>query len=158
MPKALVIRSAKEGGFAAGADISEFKVVTDDPETLLKEGHAVLDRLAALSCPTICVVHGAALGAGFEIALACDIRIGVKGASFAFPEVLLGLHPGLGGTFRSVALIDPIEAMTLMLNGIAHTRKRPGHWACLTPWSKSVTSRPRWRRRRMASWKGMSKG
>ena len=124
MPKALVIRSAKDGGFAAGADISEFKDISADPEKLLKEGHAVFDRLAALVCPTICVVHGAALGGGFEMALACGIRIGVKGASFAFPEVQLGLHPGLGGTFRSVALIDPTEAMTLMLTGkSAHTKK-----------------------------------
>ena len=124
LPKALVIRSAKEAGFAAGADISEFKDISADPETLLKEGHAVFDRLAALSCPTICVVHGAALGGGFEMALACDFRIGVRGASFAFPEVQLGLHPGLGGTFRSIALIDPVEAMTLMLTGkTAHTKK-----------------------------------
>ncbi len=124
LPKALVIRSAKEAGFAAGADISEFKDVADDPETLLREGHAVFDRLAALKCPTICVVHGACLGGGFEMALACDMRIGVRGASFAFPEVQLGLHPGLGGTFRSLALIDPVEAMTLMLTGkTAHTKK-----------------------------------
>ena len=124
LPKALVIRSAKKAGFAAGADISEFKDVTSDPETLLREGHAVFDRLAALACPTICVVHGACLGGGFEMALACDLRIGVRGASFAFPEVQLGLHPGLGGTFRSVALIDPVEAMTLMLTGrAAHTKK-----------------------------------
>ncbi len=124
LPKALVIRSAKDSGFAAGADISEFEDVASDPETLLREGHAVFDRLAALACPTICVVHGAALGGGFEMALACDMRIGVKGASFAFPEVQLGLHPGLGGTFRSVALIDPVEAMTLMLTGkAAHTKK-----------------------------------
>ncbi|PVA10615.1 fatty-acid oxidation protein subunit alpha [Pelagivirga sediminicola] len=124
MPKALVIRSAKEGGFAAGADISEFKDVADNAEELLREGHAVLDKLAALKCPTICVVHGAALGGGFEMALACDIRIGVRGASFAFPEVQLGLHPGLGGTFRSTQLIDPVEAMTLMLTGkSAHTKK-----------------------------------
>ncbi|MDO5758479.1 MAG: 3-hydroxyacyl-CoA dehydrogenase NAD-binding domain-containing protein [Rhodobacterales bacterium] len=124
LPCALVIRSAKQGGFAAGADITEFKDVADDPETLLREGHAVLDRLAALPCPTICVVHGACLGGGFEMALACDMRIGVPGASFAFPEVQLGLHPGLGGTFRSLALIDPVEAMTLMLTGkSAHTKK-----------------------------------
>jgi len=124
LPKALVIRSAKDAGFAAGADIAEFKDVTDDPETLLREGHAVFDRLAALECPTICIVHGACLGGGFEMALACDLRIGLRGASFAFPEVQLGLHPGLGGTFRSVALIDPVEAMTLMLTGkTAHTKK-----------------------------------
>lgn len=125
LPKALVIRSAKPGGFAAGADIGSFDAMSDGgAEEMLKQGHAVLDRIEALNCPTICVVHGAALGAGFELALACDTRIATPGASFGFPEVLLGLHPGLGGTVRLPALIDPTEAMTLMLTGkTAHTKK-----------------------------------
>ncbi|GAW35431.1 fatty acid oxidation complex subunit alpha [Roseovarius sp. A-2] len=125
VPEALVIRSAKRVGFAAGADISGFDEISDDGAAkLLQQGHGVLDRIAALTCPTICVVHGAALGAGFEIALACDYRIAVEGASFAFPEVMLGLHPGLGGTLRLTGLIDPVEAMTLMLTGkTAHTKK-----------------------------------
>lgn len=124
-PRAVVIRSGKLAGFAAGADISGFDDMSNDGAAdLLRQGHAVLDRLAALDCPTICVVHGAALGAGFEIALACDWRIAVEGASFGFPEVQLGLHPGLGGTFRLPDLIDPTEAMTLMLTGkTAHTGK-----------------------------------
>ncbi len=127
-PRALVIRSAKLNGFAAGADIAEFRGIgPDDVEAVrerLREGHAVLDRLEALPFPTLAVVHGFALGGGFEIALACDHRIAVEGASFGFPEVLLGLHPGLGGTFRLTRLIDPVEAMTMMLTGrTAHTRK-----------------------------------
>ena len=121
----MVIRSAKETGFAAGADITGFQEMSEDgAEGLLRQGHDVLDRLEALPCPTIAVIHGAALGAGFEIALACDYRLAVDGAHFGFPEVNLGLHPGLGGTFRLPALIDPIEAMTMMLTGkTAHTKK-----------------------------------
>lgn len=125
-PRALVIRSAKSGGFAAGADIDSFERIGggDSAVGLLKRGHAVLNRLEALPCPTIAVVHGAALGAGFELALACSHRIAIDGASFGFPEVNLGLHPGLGGTFRLTGLIDPIEAMSLMLTGkTAHTGK-----------------------------------
>ncbi|MGX0876550.1 3-hydroxyacyl-CoA dehydrogenase/enoyl-CoA hydratase/3-hydroxybutyryl-CoA epimerase [Roseovarius sp. MBR-154] len=124
-PKAVVIRSAKLDGFAAGADITGFDDLSDEgAEDLLKQGHDILDRLAALDCPTICVTHGAALGAGFELALACDWRIAVDGASFGFPEVKLGLHPGLGGSFRLPALIGATEALTLMLTGkTAHTKK-----------------------------------
>ncbi|QYX56885.1 enoyl-CoA hydratase/isomerase family protein [Roseovarius sp. SCSIO 43702] len=124
-PKGVVIRSAKPGGFAAGADIRGFEDMGDEGAAdLLRQGHEVLDRLEGLECPTIAVVHGAALGGGFEIALACDHRIAVDGAKFGFPEVNLGLHPGLGGTFRLTSLIDPLEAMTLMLTGkTAHTGK-----------------------------------
>ncbi|GGL60992.1 3-hydroxyacyl-CoA dehydrogenase NAD-binding domain-containing protein [Wenxinia marina] len=124
-PKAVVIRSAKKSGFAAGADIKEFEDLgREGAEERLRMGHAILDRLAALPCPTLAVVHGAALGGGLEIALACDARIAIDGASFGFPEVRLGLHPGLGGTFRLTQLIDPTEAMQMMLTGSsAHTRK-----------------------------------
>ena len=124
-PKAVVIRSGKLSGFAAGADISGFSDMAESGAAdLIRQGHDVLDRLARLECPTVAVVHGAALGAGFELALACDHRILIDGGSFGFPEVQLGLHPGLGGTFRLPALIDPVEAMTLMLTGkSAHTQK-----------------------------------
>lgn len=124
-PRGVVIRSAKPGGFAAGADIDSFDRISGEGAVdLLERGHAVLDRLEALPCPTVAVIHGAALGAGFEIALACDHRIAIEGATFAFPEVKLGLHPGLGGTFRLTGLIDPVQAMTLMLTGkTAHDQK-----------------------------------
>jgi len=125
LPKALVLRSAKPAGFAAGADISMLAdMAPDNAQDLLREAHGVLDRLEGLSCPTIAVVHGSALGAGCEIALACNWRIALAGASFGLPEVRLGLHPGLGGTVRLPRLIDPLEAMTLMLTGsTAHTKK-----------------------------------
>ena len=126
LPKLLVLRSAKPGGFAAGAEITEFREARDEASVAerLRAGHGVIDRLEALGCPTVAVIHGYALGGGFELALACDHRIAVKGAFFGFPEVRLGLHPGLGGTFRLSELIDPTEAMTLMLTGkSAHTKK-----------------------------------
>ena len=118
-PRGLVIRSAKTGGFIAGADITQFEGVTDPSqiETALTGGHEVLDRLDRLPVPTIAVIHGYCLGGGLEVALACDYRLAVDGASFGFPEILLGLHPGLGGTFRLTRLINPVTAMTMMLTG-----------------------------------------
>ena len=118
-PKALVIRSGKRAGFVYGADISLFREITEVQAGIdaMTRAHAVIDRLEALTLPVIAVVHGAALGGGLELALACHTRIGVEGSSYGFPEVQLGLHPGLGGTARLTRLIDPIQAMTAMLTG-----------------------------------------
>jgi len=118
-PRGLVIRSAKPSGFIAGADINEFRGARDPAsvEAMVGRAHAVVDRLEALKIPTIAVIHGFCLGAGLEIALACKWRIAIDGAKFGFPEVMLGLHPGLGGTARSTHLIDPVQSMTLMLTG-----------------------------------------
>ena len=124
-PDVLAIRSAKPGGFGAGADIDGFAGLSgEDAVAMLRQGHAVLDKLAALPVPTVAVVHGTTLGGAFELALACDHRIGVDGVKLGFPEIQLGLHPGLGGTFRLTNLIDPVEAMQMMLTGrSAHDRR-----------------------------------
>ena len=63
------------------------------------------------------MIHGFCLGGGLEVALACQSRIAIDGARFGFPEVMLGLHPGLGGTARFTHLVNPMQAMTLMLTG-----------------------------------------
>src|SRR3984893_7574939 len=113
--KGLVLRSAKPAGFIAGADVGELRDVKTaaDMEARLTQGHAIIDRLDRLKLPTIAVIHGFCLGGGLEVALACDYRIAIEGASLGFPEVLLGLHPGLGGGGRTPRLIHPIEDMSL---------------------------------------------
>src|SRR5277367_4125359 len=118
-PTGLVIRSAKPSGFIAGADVNEFRGATDPAavETQIARAHAVIDRLEALKIPTVAVIHGFCLGGGLEVALACQSRIAIDGARFGFPEVMLGLHPGLGGTARFTELVNPMQAMTLMLTG-----------------------------------------
>ena len=102
LPKGLVIRSTKPAGFIAGADIDEFRDMTDvagDRGT--PDAGARDDRSARPSeCPTVAVIHGFCLGGGLEIALACEYRIAIDDARLGFPEVMLGLHPGLGGTVR----------------------------------------------------------
>jgi 3-hydroxyacyl-CoA dehydrogenase/enoyl-CoA hydratase/3-hydroxybutyryl-CoA epimerase len=118
-PKGLVIRSSKPSGFIAGADVSEFAGATDAAvvASRIARAHQVIDRLEGLPFVTVAAVHGFCLGGGLEVALACKRRIAVEGASFGFPEVMLGLHPGLGGTARTPRLISPIQAMTMMLTG-----------------------------------------
>jgi 3-hydroxyacyl-CoA dehydrogenase/enoyl-CoA hydratase/3-hydroxybutyryl-CoA epimerase len=118
-PAGLVIRSAKKSGFIAGADVNEFRGASDPRavEAEIGRAHAVIDRLEALRVPSVAVIHGFCLGGGLEVALACQSRIAIDGARFGFPEVLLGLHPGLGGTARFTHLINPMQAMTLMLTG-----------------------------------------
>src|SRR6266487_4377923 len=103
----------------ASADTHEFGGMTDVAaiEARLTQAHAVVDRLDRLGAPTVAVIHGYCLGGGLEIALACDYRIAVEDARLGLPEVMLGLHPGLGGTVRLPRLINPLEAMTLMLTG-----------------------------------------
>jgi 3-hydroxyacyl-CoA dehydrogenase/enoyl-CoA hydratase/3-hydroxybutyryl-CoA epimerase len=120
-PAGIVIRSAKPSGFIAGADVNEFRGAADPRavETAIGRAHAVIDRLEGLRIPTVAVIHGFCLGGGLEVALACQSRIAIDDARFGFPEVLLGLHPGLGGTMRFTRLVNPMQAMTLMLTGKA---------------------------------------
>ena len=118
-PRALVIRSTKPGGFATGADLQMLQRLTDEnaAREQLRAAHALIDRIEALPFTTIAVVHGQCLGGGLELALACDYRIARADTMLGFPEVRLGLHPGLGGTARLTDKIAPTEAMALMLEG-----------------------------------------
>ena len=118
-PAGLVVRSAKKSGFIAGADVNEFRGASDprEVETPIGRAHAVIDRLEALRVPSVAIIHGFCLGGGLEVALACQSRIAIDDARFGFPEVMLGLHPGLGGTARFTRLINPTQAMVLMLTG-----------------------------------------
>ncbi len=120
-PRALVVYSGKKSGFIAGADIKEFTGLDESEQAygLIKRGQDVRTRLAALPCPTVCLINGFALGGGLEVALACDYRIVVDNprATMGMPEVNLGIHPGFGGTVRSVAISGVIPAMEMMLTG-----------------------------------------
>jgi 3-hydroxyacyl-CoA dehydrogenase/enoyl-CoA hydratase/3-hydroxybutyryl-CoA epimerase len=120
-PRALVVLSAKKSGFVAGADIREFTGITDADSgyVLIHRGQQVLNRLAALPCPSVAAIHGFALGGGLELALACRYRVAVgdERLSLGLPEVQLGIHPGFGGTVRSVQVAGVRPAMELMLTG-----------------------------------------
>jgi 3-hydroxyacyl-CoA dehydrogenase / enoyl-CoA hydratase / 3-hydroxybutyryl-CoA epimerase len=120
-PGGLVIRSGKPNGFIAGADVKEFAAVTSvaQGEEMVHGAHSVLARIEALPCPSVAIIHGFALGGGLELALACRYRVGIKGDKFSIglPEVMLGIHPGFGGTVRAVRLAGVRAAMQMMLTG-----------------------------------------
>jgi len=125
----LVIYSAKDKGFIAGADVKTFSQFTESTEAVnfLRKGQTVFSRLEALSIPTIAMIHEFCMGGGFELALACDYRIASDDAStrLALPEVLLGIHPGWGGTVRLPRLIGGFNALSqMMLTGRAIPAKR----------------------------------
>jgi len=120
-PRGVVVRSGKANGFVAGADIKEFTGFSSATEAygLVRAGQVVLEKLESLPCPTVAAIQGFALGGGLELALACRYRVAVgdERLSLGLPEVQLGIHPGFGGTVRSVRLIGVKAAMELMLTG-----------------------------------------
>ena len=119
-PVGLVIVSAKNG-FIAGADVTEFAQVREPAEAVpaIRAAHGVLLRLERLPCPSVAAINGYCLGGGLELALACRHRVcaDAPGVVLGLPEVMLGIHPGFGGTVRSVQLVGVTTAMDLMLTG-----------------------------------------
>jgi 3-hydroxyacyl-CoA dehydrogenase/enoyl-CoA hydratase/3-hydroxybutyryl-CoA epimerase len=118
-PKALILRSAKEKGFIAGADIEEFerfdaKGTTGDA---IRRGQRVFQRLAELRVPTVAAIHGFCMGGGTELALACRYRVASNDPStkIGLPEIKLGIYPGWGGSVRLPRLIGAPAAMEMML-------------------------------------------
>jgi 3-hydroxyacyl-CoA dehydrogenase/enoyl-CoA hydratase/3-hydroxybutyryl-CoA epimerase len=117
--KGVVIQSGKTSGFIAGADIEQFTKLetTDAAFTLLRRGQEIFDQLAAVRVPTVALIDGFCLGGGLELALACRYRIAENSSKLGLPEVMLGIHPGWGGTIRLPKLIGAIAAMGLILSG-----------------------------------------
>ncbi len=120
-PTGLIVRSAKDAGFIAGADIGEFSQL-DTPEkgrALVARGWDLFNRLAAVKYPTLALVRGHCLGGGLEMALACRYLLAVEepGTKLALPEVMLGIFPGWGGMLRLPQRVGPAVALDMMLTG-----------------------------------------
>src|SRR5215467_4328742 len=127
-PRGVIIRSAKETGFIAGADVEEFTRIKDaeDAMRMVRRGWDLYNKLAALPFPTLALVNGFCMGGGTELALACRYRIAVDqpGTRFALPEVMLGILPGWGGVMRLPRLVGPTAALDMLLTCRAMDARR----------------------------------
>lgn len=115
--RVVVLTGAGARAFVAGADVREFADRTPAEQRAAMEGRRVFDEVAAFPRPIIAMVNGFALGAGCELALACDLRIAGRSARFGQPEIRLGLFPGGGATQRLPRLVGPGRAMRMILTG-----------------------------------------
>jgi len=104
--------------FMAGADVHTFLGATPlSVRRFIQRAHDLLFRLEALEIPIIAAVHGFALGAGFEIALACDFIYAADTAKLGLPETTLGIIPGAGGTQRLSRLVGKSLAKEIIMTG-----------------------------------------
>jgi 2-oxoglutaroyl-CoA hydrolase len=127
--RVIVIRGAGGKAFSAGGDVAEF--LTLAPADLELWGDTLT---AAERCrkPVIAAIDGFTMGAGLELAVACDFRVATLRSEFAFPEIRLGMIPGSGGTQRAMRLIGMTRAKLFMMTGQRIPAERAEAWGLIT--------------------------
>jgi enoyl-CoA hydratase/carnithine racemase len=127
--RVVVVRGAGGKAFSAGGDVAEF--LTLAPADLELWGDTLT---AAERCrkPVIAAIDGYAMGAGLELAVACDFRVATQRSEFAFPEVRLGMIPGSGGTQRALRLIGMTRGKLFMMTGQRISAERAEAWGLVT--------------------------
>ncbi|MBS4176106.1 enoyl-CoA hydratase [Lederbergia citrea] len=102
--------------FSAGADIKEFTSIKngDDFSKLAVKGQDVFEKIENFPKPIVAAIHGAALGGGLELAMACHIRLVSENAKLGLPELQLGLIPGFAGTQRLPRLVGAAKAAEML--------------------------------------------
>ena len=128
--RVVIITAAGDRSFSAGADIKRFKALAplDMWAHWTRLGHRVFDLLAGLRQPTIAAGAGNAYGGGFELALACDLRILADDATLGLTEVGIGTLPGWGGTGRLREQVGPARAKELIFTGKPLTADLAEEW------------------------------
>ncbi|MEH7115004.1 enoyl-CoA hydratase-related protein [Neobacillus niacini] len=113
--RVVIITGAGEKAFSAGADLKERTTLSaSETRRNVKKIRGVFDKIANLPQPTIAAVNGYAFGGGFELILACDLKIAAKDARMGLTEVQWGIIPGAGGTQRLPRLIGETKAKKLI--------------------------------------------
>ena len=116
--RCILVEAAGERAFSAGADLKAVGALTAEtvPEWI-RLGHSICNRLVTHRAPVVAAIRGYALGGGFELALACDVRVVAASARCGLPEVSRGWLPGWGGARRLAALAGPSVAKSVVLLG-----------------------------------------
>ncbi|MCL6627264.1 MAG: enoyl-CoA hydratase/isomerase family protein [Alicyclobacillus shizuokensis] len=127
--RVVVLTAKGDKAFVAGIDIKEVAAYgRAEMAAFNRVSRAALGKLETLPKPVIAAVSGAAYGAGFELALACDFRIAAAHAVFALPELTLGIIPGGGGTQRLTRLVGEARAKEVILLGRPLTADEAKDW------------------------------
>lgn len=116
--RGVVMTGKGNRAFAAGADIKELTILNvDEAYMISQDGHTTFDLIENFRIPVIAAINGYALGGGFEVALACHIRVANFSARIGLPESTLGLIPGYGGTQRLTRIVGRARAIELICSG-----------------------------------------
>ena len=110
----VLLLSAKGTSFCAGADLDEMKQRSAESALFLRSQH-LFQRFARLPIVTLAAINGPAIAGGFELALACDLRIASNSARFQLPETSFGIIPAAGGTQRLKAIVGVGRAKEMIL-------------------------------------------
>lgn len=120
-PRGLILSSGKASGFIAGIDLKRFSEFNTSATALAfsTQGQRVCQLFADLPFPTLALIDGFCVGGGLELALALKYRVASNrpATRLGLPEVKLSIHPGFGGSVRSIATLGIFKAMKLMLSG-----------------------------------------
>ena len=127
--RVVVIRGAGGKAFSAGGDVAEFLTLAPADLELWGDTLTSAERCRK---PVIAAIDGFTMGAGLELAVACDFRIATLRSEFAFPEIRLGMIPGSGGTQRALRLVGTTRGKLFMMTGLRINAERAEAWGLIT--------------------------
>lgn len=126
--RCVTIEGVGDRAFSSGADVGELR---DKRASEMMNVSESFEAVASFSRPVIAKIDGLCLGAGFEVALACDLRLATERSTFGFPEIGLGLIPGGGGTQRLLRLVGPTRTKELVYRGNRISAERAEEWGII---------------------------